>query len=65
VKEYLEKDQVSIRDKEQLFYYEIFRSLFGTPVEIFSEAKGKPCPYCMAKVDERSSFCRICGAYPV
>lgn len=65
VKEYLEKDQVSIRDKEQLFYYEIFRSLFGTPVEIFSETKGKSCPYCMSKVDERSSFCRICGAYPV
>jgi asparagine synthase (glutamine-hydrolysing) len=65
VKEHLKRDQVSIKDKEQLFNYEIFRSLFGPPVEIFSEAKGKPCPYCKSKVDERSSFCRICGAYPI
>lgn len=64
-KEYLEKDQVSIRDKEQLFYYEIFRSLFGTPIKIFLKAKGKLCPYCKSKGDERSSFCRICGAYPI
>ena len=65
-KEYLEKDKVSIRDKEQLFYYEIFRSLFGTPIKIFSKAKGKLCPYCKAKGgDEKSKFCRICGAYPI
>lgn len=64
-KEYLEKDQVSIRDKEQLFYYEIFRSVFGTPIKVFSKAKGKLCPYCKSKGDERSNFCRICGAYPI
>ena len=64
-KKYLEEDQVSIRDKEQLFYYEIFRSVFGAPLKVFSKAKGKVCPYCKSKGDERSSFCRICGAYPI
>jgi asparagine synthase (glutamine-hydrolysing) len=66
MKKYLEEDQVSIRDKEQMFYYEIFRSLIGTPIKIFSKAKGKLCPYCKSKGgDERSNFCRICGAYPI
>jgi asparagine synthase (glutamine-hydrolysing) len=70
VKQYLEKDQVSIRDKEQLFYYEIFRSLFGAPIKIFSKTKGELCPYCKSKCmhacgDEKSKFCRICGAYPI
>ena len=65
-KKYLEKDQVSIRDKEHLFYYEIFRSLFGTPIKFFSKARGKMCPYCKAKGgDKKSKFCRICGAYPI
>ncbi len=64
-KKYLEEDKVSIRDKEQLFYYEIFRSIFGTPIKVFSKAKGKLCPYCRSKGDERSNFCRICGAYPI
>jgi asparagine synthase (glutamine-hydrolysing) len=65
-KEYLENDQVSIRDKEQMFYYEIFRSAFGAPIKIFSKAKGKLCPYCKSKGgDEKSKFCRICGAYPI
>ncbi len=64
-KKYLEEDKVSIRDKEQLFYYEIFRSIFGTPIKVFSNTKGKLCPYCRSKGDERSNFCRICGAYPI
>lgn len=65
VKEYFEVDQVSIRDKEQLHNYEIYRELFGPPIKVFKKAKGKTCPYCKSKGDERSSFCRICGAYPI
>jgi asparagine synthase (glutamine-hydrolysing) len=65
VKNYLNKDKVSLRDKEQLFYYEIFRSLFESPAEIFSEAKGKLCPQCQSRINEKSNFCRICGAYPI
>jgi len=65
-KKYLEADQVTIRDKEHLFYYEVFRSLFGIPAEFFKDAEGKLCPYCNSKgVNERSKFCKVCGAYPI
>ena len=65
-KRYLEADQVTIRDKEHLFYYEVFRSLFGIPAEFFKDAEGKLCPYCNSKgVNERSKFCKVCGAYPI
>lgn len=65
VKRHLEKDHVQIRDKEHLFYYEAFRSFFEPPAKIFSGAQGKLCPQCQSTIDERSNFCRICGAYPI
>ena len=65
VKHHLEKDRVLIRDKEHLFYYEVFRSLFEPPAKIFPNVQGKLCPQCKSGVDARSSFCRICGAYPI
>ena len=65
-KKYLETDLVSIRDKEHLFYYEIFRSNIGVPAEVFKDAEGKQCPHCKSKgVKERSKFCKVCGAYPI
>jgi asparagine synthase (glutamine-hydrolysing) len=65
-KKYLESDRVTIRDKEHLFYYEVFRSHFGIPSEFFKDAKGKHCPYCGSNaVYEQSRFCKVCGAYPV
>jgi asparagine synthase (glutamine-hydrolysing) len=62
---YLDEDHVRIRDKEQLFCYEVFREFFEAPAKIFSGVKGKLCPQCQSRMDERSSFCRICGAYPI
>jgi asparagine synthase (glutamine-hydrolysing) len=59
---YMEKDKVMIRDKEHLAYYEIFRSVIGTP---HHARHGKACPQCNSDVPERSTFCRICGAYPI
>ena len=65
-KKYLESDQVTIRDKEHLFYYEIFKSHFGVPAEFFKNAEGKLCPYCNSKGgNEKSKFCKVCGAYPI
>ncbi len=65
-KKYLVADQVSIRDKEHLFYYEIFRSHIGIPSEVFKDAGGRHCPYCNSNgINERSKFCKVCGAYPV
>ena len=62
-KKYLEDDKVTIRDKEQLFYYEAFRSIIGVPHP--TDPKGKMCPQCNSNVSERTSFCRICGSYPI
>jgi asparagine synthase (glutamine-hydrolysing) len=66
VKKYQESDEVTIRDKEHLFYYEIFRSHFGVPSEVFKDKEGKQCPYCKAKGgNSKSKFCKVCGAYPI
>ena len=66
VKKYREADQVTIRDKEHLFYYEVFRSHFGVPSEVFKDVEGKQCPHCKAKGGNvKSKFCKVCGAYPI
>jgi asparagine synthase (glutamine-hydrolysing) len=60
---YLDEDKVTIRDKEQLFYYEIYRLTFGAPCS--TDPSGKLCPQCNSNVAEKSTFCRTCGAYPI
>ncbi len=62
---YLENDKVTIRNKEQLFYYEVYRSAVGIPCSVNSVKRGKVCPYCNSNMDEGVTYCRICGAYPV
>jgi asparagine synthase (glutamine-hydrolysing) len=65
-KKYQETDQVIIRDKEHLFYYEIFSSTFGVPSEVFKDAEGKQCPYSKSiGGNARSKFCKVCGFYPI
>ncbi|MFQ6095773.1 MAG: asparagine synthase-related protein [Candidatus Bathyarchaeia archaeon] len=60
---YLTEDGVTIRDKEQLFYYEVYRSVIGVPCPARTE--GKICPYCHSNVSENATYCRTCGAYPI
>ena len=60
---YLNEDRVVIRSKEHLFYYEIYRSVVGVPYARVSNAK--TCPDCGSNVEEGTSFCRTCGAYPI
>ncbi|MBT8171327.1 7-cyano-7-deazaguanine synthase [Candidatus Bathyarchaeota archaeon] len=62
---YLEKDQVNLSTKEQLFYYEIFRKKFGIPSDVYNDKSGKQCPNCKGYVNRRTKFCRICGTYPI
>ena len=61
--EYLVKDKVKIRSKEQLFYYEVYRSALGVPHP--TDPKGKLCPQCNSNVAEKATYCRTCGAYPI
>jgi asparagine synthase (glutamine-hydrolysing) len=61
-RKYLETDKVLLRDKEQLLYYEIFRSTIGVPHPVKG---GRTCPYCNSDVEEGATYCRICGSYPI
>ena len=54
-------DNVVIRSRESMHYYEIYKKLYGTPVDSKSE---ETCPYCKHHVG-KSRFCRICGAFPI
>lgn len=60
---YLKDDRVNIRDKEQLFYYEVYRSTVGVPHLLSSH--GRRCPHCNSNVNETATYCRTCGAYPI
>ena len=64
-KQILAKDDVKIRDKEQLLYYEHFRKLFGKPSAVFPDSGGIQCPYCKSYVKTKIQFCKVCGAYPI
>jgi asparagine synthase (glutamine-hydrolysing) len=54
-------DRVIIRSRESMHYYEIFKKLFGSPVD--GQMK-EICPYCKHCVG-KSKFCRMCGAFPI
>ena len=55
------EDQVIIRSRESMHYYEIFKKMYGTPVQNEAESK---CPYCKHGTNN-SKFCRMCGAFPI
>ncbi len=56
-----ETDEVRIRTKESMYYYEIYKKLYGVP----EKKQGNSfCPYCNFDV-ENSKFCRMCGAFPI
>ena len=62
---YLEKDDVILLDKEQMFYYELFRNQFGSPTGAYPEKAGRQCPKCKGYVKTKIGFCKICGNYPI
>lgn len=53
--------EVKLRDKEQAYYYKIFKEL-GYKI-IKSSDPSKACIYCGSEV-KNNSFCNVCGAYP-
>ncbi|EGP93833.1 asparagine synthase C-terminal domain-containing protein [Nitrosarchaeum koreense] len=54
-------DEVTIRTKESMYYYEIYRKLYQIPTK---KQDSESCPYCNFNVEE-SKFCRMCGAFPI
>ena len=57
------EDDVTIRSKESLHYYEIFKENFEIPEN--SDPSGNYCPDCTSKIGENSKFCRLCGKFPI
>jgi len=56
-------DNVKLRTKESLHYYEIFRKYNDAPTK--QPADEKNCPNCNFSVEPNSKFCRMCGSYPI
>jgi asparagine synthase (glutamine-hydrolysing) len=55
------EENVVIRNRESMHYFEIFKKSFGSPVDKNAEIA---CPYCKHEVND-SKFCRMCGAFPI
>ena len=63
VKEIKKLDNVKLRTKESLHYYEIYRKYFDLPEKLHT-SKNK-CPNCLYEVKLNSKFCRMCGSFPI
>ncbi len=53
---------ITIRSKESMHYFEIYKNLHGLPRNV--QDKAISCPYCHFNT-ENSKFCRMCGAFPI
>jgi asparagine synthase (glutamine-hydrolysing) len=62
IKKIKEKDNVTVRTKESLHYYEIYRRYYDLNA---SDAPGTKCPDCHYVIDADSKFCRMCGRFPI
>ena len=57
-----EEDKVIITNKEQLFYYKIFRKFFDKPCN-YSRSNLR-CPYCGSDLNPyNTKYCYMCGSY--
>ncbi len=60
--DFARQDGVRLREKEQLYYYRLFREIFG-PVSAASAGEGD-CPYCGTRiVPPQRNYCGVCGAW--
>jgi asparagine synthase (glutamine-hydrolysing) len=62
IKKIKEKDGITIRTKESLHYYEIYRKYYELEVP---DKPGPKCPDCNHTIETDSKFCRMCGRYPL
>jgi len=57
------EDGVALRDKEQFFYYRIYRTVLPPPCQ--QKGGAKRCGSCGGAVERaEQKYCRVCGAYP-
>lgn len=57
------EDGISLRDKEQFFYYRIYGTILPPPRQQTGGAKR--CTSCGGAVERaEQKYCRVCGAYP-
>ncbi len=62
-KQICDMDNVSLRTKESLHYYEIYRKYFEPPKTLHDSKDS--CPNCHYEVKQSSKFCRMCGSFPI
>jgi len=55
-------DDVTIRTKESLHYYEHYKENFRVPEY---QSQKNLCPDCNAELSSNSKFCRMCGKFPI
>lgn len=54
-------EKVRVRDKEHFYYYRIYKSVFGSPID---EVSNSPrCSFCSAPLAS-TRYCYTCGAFP-
>ena len=57
------KEGVNISNKEQLQYYEIFRSYYCPPAN--EDCLDFRCPKCRGCISSNDTYCKICGSFPI
>ena len=62
VKKIKNEDDVLIRTKESLHYYELYKENFEIPE---SDSEKNICSDCKAELVINSNFCRMCGKFPL
>ena len=56
------EDDITIRTKESLHYYELYKENFRIPEY---QSQKNLCPDCNAELSSNSKFCRMCGRFPI
>jgi len=56
------EDNITIRTKESLHYYELYKENFRIPEY---QSQKNLCPDCNAELSSNSKFCRMCGKFPI
>jgi len=56
------EDNITIRTKESLHYYECYKENFRIPD---CKDKKNTCPDCNTEIVSNSKFCRMCGKFPI